>query len=261
MNIRTVNLYLLTMLLVPATACVLPAEQKQQSITRTWSAEAIRNVEVREVDGSVIVEAGAPEKVVMTASIRSNSSKPPSELFTTELEGSTLSIRRQGTKNRRFRFILRDRTTINYVLQVPPSVAMDIRTVNGRIRTTGVDGEAELTVVNGSIDFESSGANEITAKTVNGNVRARFRDSFQGASLKTVNGAVRAVLPVNASFTCDLSQVNGDFEASFPVSIHSNPGNRRVSGEVNGGRYELKIVTVNGDIELKNTQPATAPRR
>ena len=118
-----------------------------------------------------------------------------------------------------------------------------------------MDGESELTVVNGSIDVETSGTNEVSAKTVNGTVRAQFLNSFQGASLKTVNGAVRAVLPVNASFTCDLSQVNGDFEASFPVSIHSNPGSRRVSGEVNGGRYELRIVTVNGDIELKNTAP------
>jgi hypothetical protein len=46
--------------------------------------------------------------------------------------------------------------------------------------------------------------------------------------------------------------VNGDFEASFPLSIHSNPGSRRVSGEVNGGKYELQITTVNGDVEVQH---------
>jgi DUF4097 and DUF4098 domain-containing protein YvlB len=81
-------------------------------------------------------------------------------------------------------------------------------------------------------------------------VRAKFLESFQGARFKTVNGGVEAILPQNASFAVDLSQVNGDFEASFPLSIHSNPGSRRVSGEVNGGRHDLKIVTVNGDVEL-----------
>lgn len=263
MNSRTAKLSLLTTMLLSTAACVVPTEQRQESFRRTWPAESIRSVEVREVDGSVIVDAGPPDSVVLIATVRSNSRKPAAEMFTTSLDGSTLSIRRQGMKRkiRHFPFVIRDKTNINYVLQVPPSVALDIRTVNGRIRTKGVDGESELTVVNGSIDVESSGTNELSAKTVNGSVRARFLESFQGAKLKTVNGAVRAVLPGNASFTCDLSQVNGDFEASFPVSIHSNPGSRRVSGEVNGGRYELKIVTVNGDIELKNTKPAANTQR
>ena len=36
-----------------------------------------------------------------------------------------------------------------------------------------------------------------------------------------------------------------------PVGVvPANPGSRRVSGEVNGGEHELKIVTVNGDVEL-----------
>jgi hypothetical protein len=261
MNSRTVKLYLLFTVLLSTAACVAP-EQRQESIQRTWPAAGIRNVEVREVDGSVLVDAGPPDKIVMVASIRSNSPKPAEGFFTATVEGSTLSIRR--TRMRRslgFPFIIHDRTNINYVLKVPTSVALDIGTVNGRIVTKGVDGESELTVVNGSIDVESAGTNELSAKTVNGEVRARFRDTFQGARLKTVNGAVRAVLPASASFTCDLSQVNGDIEASFPVSIHSNPGNRRVSGEVNGGQYELKIVTINGDIALKNSgAPAARPR-
>ncbi|MGZ7031839.1 MAG: DUF4097 family beta strand repeat-containing protein, partial [Thermoanaerobaculia bacterium] len=98
----------------------------------------------------------------------------------------------------------------------------------------------------------------ISARTVNGRVVAKFLETFQGAKLKTVNGSVEAQLPSTASFACDLSQVNGDFEASFPVSIHSHPGSRRVSGEVNGGQYSLKIVTVNGDIQLANSPAAPA---
>jgi DUF4097 and DUF4098 domain-containing protein YvlB len=251
MNRRTVNFYLLTILL-SAAGCVAPAT-RQEIVQRTWPAGEIRNIEVREVDGSVTVDAGSPDRIVMVATVKSNRPKPRNGFFTASVEGSTLSIRRQGSKRRiRFPFFVNDRTSINYVLKVPMSVALDIRTVNGRIVTKGVDGESELTAVNGSIDVDSSGQNELSAKTVNGEVRARFRETFQGAKLKTVNGGVRAVLPPSASFSCDLSQVNGDIEASFPVSIHSTPGKRRVSGEVNGGQYELKIVTINGDIALKN---------
>jgi DUF4097 and DUF4098 domain-containing protein YvlB len=85
---------------------------------------------------------------------------------------------------------------------------------------------------------------------VNGRVRAKFVREFNGARFKTVNGSVKATLPQNASFNVNLSQVNGDFEASFPLSINSHPGSRRVSGEVNGGQHPLKITTVNGDVEL-----------
>src|SRR5439155_4927729 len=118
----------------------------------------------------------------------------------------------------------------------------------------------DVVTVNGTVDLETAGTQEVSAHTVNGRVRAKFLQSFQGANLKTVNGSGDAVLPPTASFACDVAQVNGDFEASFPLSIHSHPGSRRVSGEVNGGRFSLKITTVNGDIEVQNGgMPPTPP--
>jgi hypothetical protein len=145
-----------------------------------------------------------------------------------------------------------DDVNIDYTLRVPQQVALDLTTVNGRIATRGVDGEMAATTVNGTLDLETSGTRELVANAVNGRVKARFLRDFQGARLKTVNGSVEAVLPPTASFACDLTQVNGDFEASFPLSIHSHPGRRRVSGEVNGGRFDLQITTVNGDIQIEN---------
>ncbi|HKO02396.1 MAG TPA: hypothetical protein VJ032_11915 [Thermoanaerobaculia bacterium] len=76
-----------------------------------------------------------------------------------------------------------------------------------------------------------------------------------------MNGRVLAVLPPTASFLGDFSQVNGDFEAAFPLNIHSHPGSRRVSGDVNGGKYALRISTVNGDIKVDNGAPTAAPQR
>jgi DUF4097 and DUF4098 domain-containing protein YvlB len=170
-------------------------------------------------------------------------------------EGDTLRIGRKEHKRKGFRFNIpilfgHSEKRIDYVLRVPPTVELEVMTVNGRIVTRGVEGETQATTVNGKIDIETAGLNELRATTVNGQVKAKFTRDFQGAHFKTVNGGVEAFFPQNASFAVDLSQVNGDFEASFPLSIHSNPGSRRVSGEVNGGRHDLKIVTVNGDVEL-----------
>jgi DUF4097 and DUF4098 domain-containing protein YvlB len=229
------------------------------TITRTWPASAVQNLEVFEVDGSVKVEAAKTDQISLVATARGDFELKKDQenqgLFETKLDGDTLRIGRHENRNREWNFNFffdRDDKRIDYVLRIPATVSLDLKTINGRITTHGGEGDTEVATVNGPIDIEASGSNEVRATTVNGSVRAKFTTSFNGARFKTVNGGVEATLPKTASFSVDLSQVNGDFEASFPLSIHSNPGSRRVSGEVNGGEHELKIVTVNGDVELAN---------
>lgn len=229
------------------------------TITRTWPAASIRQLRVFEVDGSISVEAAPTSDISLVATatgdLEIKKGVENDGLFETTLEGDTLRIGRKEHHRDRVKFHIpflfgRDEKQIDYVLRVPPTVVLEVMTVNGRIVTRGVEGETQATTVNGKIDIETAGLNELRATTVNGTVKAKFTRDFQGARFKTVNGGVEAFFPQNASFAVDLSQVNGDFEASFPLSIHSNPGSRRVSGEVNGGRHDLKIVTVNGDVEL-----------
>jgi DUF4097 and DUF4098 domain-containing protein YvlB len=265
MNNRNRNLYLLFVLVALTSAAAGCGRVRSRgtdgavraTINRTWPASQIRELRVFEVDGSVKVEAAATNEITLVASARGNfkidKQKENDGLFETSLDGDTLRIGRKDRDRHHFNFFFDlDDKRIDYVLRVPPSVSLDLKTVNGRITTRGGDGETEVTTVNGPIDIEMAGSNEVRASTVNGSVHAKFTKSFTGARFKTVNGGVEATLPRAASFSVDLSQVNGDFEASFPLSIHSNPGSRRVSGDVNGGAHELKIVTVNGDVELQN---------
>jgi hypothetical protein len=262
MNNRSRRLYFLTAPLLLA-ACVA-GKHTQETITRQWPAAGINRIEIREVDGNLSVEAGSASEITLVANVeaRGFEAKKNAEnhgYFQTVVAGDTLRIGREHERVVvRIPFFGRNDVTVNYTLRVPQTVALDLRTVNGRIATRGVNAETDAVTVNGPIDLETSGTGAVSAKTVNGRVVAKFLQTFQGARLKTVNGSVEAQLPSTASFACDLSQVNGDFEASFPVSIHSHPGSRRVSGEVNGGQYSLKIVTVNGDIQLANS-PALPP--
>jgi hypothetical protein len=232
-------------------------DRSTMTITRSWPAADIRQLDVSEVGGRISIEAAPVNEISLVATARGElEPKKGAEnegLFETKLEGDTLRIGRREHHRRGLRIpFLFDRNDveIDYVLKVPATVSLDLSTVNGRIVTRGTEGATEASSVNGSIDIETAGTRELTATTVNGRVKAKFLRSFQGARFKSVNGGVEAILPKDASFSVDLSQVNGDFEASFPLSIHSNPGSRRVSGEVNGGQHELKIVTVNGDIAL-----------
>lgn len=257
MNSRNRQIYLPAILSLLLFGCVAVGERRVATITRTWPASSIARIQLTEIDGSVDVTASTTDQVSLVAHVRSRGFKPDprkenSDYFETRLEGDTLSIGHRHTMRMRIPFFDSNDVRVDYELHVPPSVALELRTVNGRIETRGVDSEVEASSVNGTLDLETGGSRELVAHTVNGRVRARFVRDFQGAQLKTVNGSVEAVLPPTASFACDLSQVNGDFEASFPLNIHSHPGRRRVSGEVNGGKYDLTITTVNGDIQLEN---------
>lgn len=264
MNRRNRRHYVLAAACLFTVGCGAIGERKVATITRSWPAASVSEIRLREVNGSVQVSAGQGPEIRMVAVVRSRGIEPdPSRenqgFFETKLDGETLSIGRRGRRRVGIPFFRSENVSVDYQLVVPPSVDLNLTTVNGRIATRGVDGEMRATTVNGSLDLEASGMNELVANTVNGRVKARFTRDFQGASLKTVNGSVTAVLPLSASFACELSQVNGDFEASFPVSIHSHPGRRRVSGEVNGGRHDLRIVTVNGDISLENENGSSIP--
>jgi hypothetical protein len=234
------------------------------TITRSWPASSVRELRVFEVDGSVSVEASPTNEIALVATasgdLEIKKGQENDGLFETTLEGGSLRIgqprHRKGRHFSFFNLFRRSEKRVNYALRVPPTVTLDVNTVNGRIVTRGVSGATEAATVNGTIDIETVGTQSLEATTVNGRVRAKFLTSFEGARFKTVNGGVEAILPQSASFNVNLSQVNGDFEASFPLSIHSNPGSRRVSGEVNGGRHELKITTVNGDVQLARSNGA-----
>jgi Putative adhesin len=262
MNSRTRIIYsLLAMLLVSGCGAVM--ERHVTHIDRRWPATAIHHIEVHEIDGAINIEAGSESEISMEATVRSRIGPRKSQdnqgYFTTDVNGDTLVIgRRQEHRGFTF-FSFGNDTKIDYELRVPASVALDLHTINGRITTHGVDGEMRAVTVNGRVNIETPGSSEVDAKTINGRIEAHFEKTFQGATLKTVNGSVTAALPLSASFVGDFSQVNGDIEAAFPLNIHSHPGSRRVSGEVNGGRFELRITTVNGDIKIDTATPVAPP--
>ena len=249
-----------SLLAVTFVAGCVPLEQHTARFEKKWPATNVTHLDVKEIDGTISVDGNSPGEITMVAvvharGVRPNSQKEYQGYFQTELDGSTLTVRTPG-EHQHMHFGWGRDVRVDYEIRVPPTVALELRTVNGRIETRAIAGQTAASTINGEVDIEATGLNEVAAKTVNGRVQARFLDDFHGARLGTVNGRVVAILPAGASFLGDFTQVNGDFEAAFPLNIHSHPGSRRVSGDVNGGRYALKITTVNGDIKIDNGAPA-----
>ena len=239
-------------------------ERHVATYERAWPAASVTAIELTDVDSNLAVQAVPGNKVTLVARVTAwgrgpDTQRPNDGFFETNVLGDgTLRVGREHRKVRaHFPFMTRNKLHIDYELRVPAETRLDLRLVNGRMSARGISGEASLVMVNGPIDIEAAGGKQVYARTVNGPVRAVFLRDFTGARLKSINGGVKAVLPHGASFSCSLSQVNGDFEASsaFPLRIHSHPGSRRVSGEVNGGRHELRISTMNGDVEVQLAKP------
>jgi hypothetical protein len=261
MNAHSKAVY--SLLAIGLIAGCVPLETHTARFENKWPASGIARLDVHEVNGTISVDGSSPSEITMVAVVHARGVRPDPKkeyqgYFRTERDGDALSIR-SSYEHGGIHFGWGRDIRVDYELHVPPSVALQLRTVNGRIETHAIAGETAATTVNGEVDIEATGANEVAAKTVNGRVQARFTSDFHGAKLGTVNGRVIAVLPPSASFFGDFTQVNGDFEAAFPLNIHSHPGSRRVSGDVNGGRYGLRISTVNGDIKVDNSAPPTPP--
>lgn len=149
----------------------------------------------------------------------------------------------------------------NLEILVPRQTALNLKTVNGgTISVTDVEGDFQLSNVNGSIEAEGlSGTGK--ARTVNGKVIARFKTNPGNASeFRTVNGNVEVSFRENLDAELVATTVNGDLYSDFELayepglSVRLGRGGRRMRLmrlKVGDGGPELLFRTVNGDILIR----------
>lgn len=158
--------------------------------------------------------------------------------------------------------------TIDIHLLVPASTSLQLGCVNsGDIRVTGVEGEMELSNVNGSIEVEGAAA-PVVANTTNGRLRVAFKrlDGTKPMAFNAFNGNVDVTLPASAKASVELRSDNGEIYSDFEVDLNRDPvkveqerrdGKFRVvvekgvRGTIGGGGREIRVTTFNGDILLR----------
>src|ERR1043165_1929730 len=157
---RRRNNTLLALALLALTSCVA-GERHHDQISRKWPADGIKRIDLHEVDGSVDIEGTNANEITLVASVRHrvfqvDPNKENRGYFETKVGGDTLSIGRRGERRVHFvSFFHRRDISVDYTLHVPKSVALDVKTVNGRVETRAIDGETRVVTVNGPIDLES----------------------------------------------------------------------------------------------------------
>jgi DUF4097 and DUF4098 domain-containing protein YvlB len=233
-------------------------EGGQAKAEQTWSRSytltgADTRIEVVDTNGAITVEAaeGTTVEVKAVITARGGTEESAKEaLGKVEIRedagASTVRLETRYPKE-----LGRRGVTVNYTLKVPRSVKVDVATVNGGIRLTGVQASIKAESTNGSIDGSGLGGT-IVADTTNGSIKLILSGlGADGIRAETTNGTIDLKLPEGARATVSARCVNGGISVSDLAFEKVGEGTRRkLDGKINGGGAPVKLETVNGSIRV-----------
>jgi hypothetical protein len=146
----------------------------------------------------------------------------------------------------------RESWSVSYRVAVPTRISMDLRTTNGGITVSGVDGHVELTTVNGGVKIASA-AGEVKGRTTNGGVDVDLDgQTWQGEGLdvQTSNGGVRIRIPAQYSARLEAGTINGGISTNLPLTVQGRI-DRQISATLGAGGPLIRVRTNNGGVKLE----------
>jgi hypothetical protein len=171
------------------------------------------------------------------------------------------------------------------LLHVPRRILAYVRTTNGSLAVTGVDGYVQVESTNGDISLGGV-AGEVDAETSNGNVEARglharirggtsngriLLDEVDGqVSMLCSNGSIQArnldgwsegisLECTNGPIDLELGRttgellavsLNGTVKVQVPGALAQESGRHRVRVRIPGRAQKINLTTTNGDIQV-----------
>jgi DUF4097 and DUF4098 domain-containing protein YvlB len=246
------NPFLLVIAMLAVVAVSLPASAANETevFDRTIPLPAGASFALTNVNGSIAVEGWDRQAVEIHAVKTAKQSAADLALVRIDTDSgpgrvSVSTIYPQNQDND-------IEVSVDYTVHVPRHVALEqLQTVNGAVRVSGVEGQAELRSVNGDIDVLAS-AGGFSARTTNGEVHVELMrlTAPSAISLETVNGSVALALPHDVAATIDARSLNGDFRSDLPMSLLSAYSPRGVRGRLGAGGVPIRLRTVNGAIRV-----------
>ncbi len=155
---------------------------------------------------------------------------------------------------------------MDFQLQVPRQIDLKLKTVNsGRISVRDVTGSFYVNNVNGGIELSDVGGGAARARTVNGGVKAVFRENpKQNSEFGTINGPIDLYFVHGLSADFRFKNFNGGVYSDFAMTSlpalaptterHGDKfvfrTSRFTGGRVGAGGLEIKAENLNGDIRV-----------
>ena len=210
------------------------------------------------IAGDIVVTGGGGDEVVIEAvkKTRGDRGELGRVQITVEERGGRVDVQTDHEQNRRDRNGRGDHVSVDYTVSVPASVSVDLHSVSGTIKVTGVHGSLRAETISGNVTVTDAPRLEI-AKTVSGDVLLTGVTVEGDLSAASVSGNVRAKgLKARG---LELGSVSGDINVSDVtcerLGVKSVSGSVEYSGGVaKGGRYEINAHS--GTVRLLLANPA-----
>ena len=222
-------------------------------------------VRIRNLNGRVEVRRSPDERVIVAASVKTGG-RAVTWVRDSSDEAITLCVRYDG-RGRNCDDLRGSRSgglrtwaqrvlgghgkggaSVDYILYVPASARLDVRTVNGAIDVQGVARELHARTVNGKVTAIAV-ASGVDMETVNGSIDARLElDGDGDVHLSAVNGSVTAELPASVDGDVQLSTVNGSARSDFALE---GEGRKSRHGMLGSGGRDIQLKAVNGSVTLR----------
>jgi len=245
-------------LLCLAALSVPAAAQQTENFSRKVRLGANGRVTVANVSGDIVVTAGPGDDVSIEAIKRTTGSR--SDLSQVQVQVEDRAGRVDITTNYVSRFNAffggGPSVSVDYTITVPQSAAVEVRSVSGSVKVTGIRGAARAQTVSGGVALSNVAHAEL-AKTVSGAIELNDISDADALDLNSVSGSVRGT-NVKAR-TVTFQTVSGSFDLNNAtcdrVDARSVSGGMQLAGTLaKNGQYDLR--THSGAVTL--TVPANA---
>ena len=140
---------------------------------------------------------------------------------------------------------------VSYRASVPTHTSLSLRSTNGGISISDVEGRIEARTVNGGVKFTNL-AGEVTGRTSNGGVDVDLNGATwvgAGLDVETSNGGVRLRIPEQYSARLEAGTVNGGFEIDFPLTVQGRV-DRELAANIGAGGPLIRVRTNNGGLKV-----------
>jgi hypothetical protein len=234
----------------------------QDEWVRSYPVSAGGRLELINVNGRITAEPGEGTQVELRAE---RTAKAASDEAARDLLGRIEMREEVGTDRVRVE-VRAPRTNgpagheFKWTVKVPRGVSVDLRTINGGVRVSGLDAEVRARSTNGGITGTALTATSLDASVTNGGVEIELARPIDSGSfqLEAVNGGVELSLPDASKADITGRCVNGGISTSgLALDLQGEQSRRRLDAKLNGGGARVSLETVNGGVRIGRSGAST----
>jgi hypothetical protein len=240
----------------------LATGKAQDEWTRTYKVAAGSRLELINVNGRITAEPsdGAEIELRAVRSVKAATDESAKDLLGRIEMREEVGADKVRVEVRPPRMSGPSGHEFKWTVKVPRGVSVDLRTVNGGVRLTGLDGDIRARSTNGGITGVRLAPHSLDAGVTNGGIEIELAQPVTSGSfdLEAVNGGVSIDLPAGSKADIAGRCVNGGISTSgLDLETVGEQTRRRLDAKLNGGGARISLETVNGGVRIGRAGSAT----